>query len=104
MDTIKVWVENINDGALTKSALPPLARTAVKNTIELSGEALRESIKSFASQFITLFDGGVIEGSTVVIDEIELSLTVSASGGIELVGKLSVGAEAAIKIKLKRPQ
>lgn len=102
MDMIKVWVESDESVALTKAALPSLARTAVTKTVELSGEALRDGIKGFASQFVTLFDDDISEGSTVVIDEIELSLTVSAGGAIELVGKLSVGAQAAIKVKLKR--
>ena len=39
-----------------------------------------------------------------VIDEVELSLVITASGGVELLGKLSVGAQAGIKVKLKRSQ
>jgi hypothetical protein len=40
--------------------------------------------------------------SAFIIDEVELSLAVNAKGGIELLGKLEAGAQAGIKIKLKR--
>jgi len=71
-------------------------------TVELGGDALRGGIKGFASQFATLMDGVRLEGGTAVIDETELSLTVSANGGVELLGKLTAGAQASIKVKLKR--
>ena len=101
MDKVKVWVDDGQD-AVTKSALPNLARAAAGKTVELSGEVLRESIKGFAAQFSGLLDGDPIGESQAVIEEIELSLTVSASGGVELLGKATVGAQAAIKLKLKR--
>lgn len=101
MDTVKVWVDDTQDVG-TKSALPTLARAAVGKTVELSGDVLRESIKGFAAQFSGLLDGGPIGEGTTVIDEIELSLTVTASGGVELLGKATVGSQASIKLKLKR--
>jgi hypothetical protein len=36
------------------------------------------------------------------IDEIEISLAVTAEGGVELIGKVTAGVEAGIKITLKR--
>ncbi|MXN80134.1 hypothetical protein GR157_36150 [Burkholderia sp. 4701] len=101
MDTVKVWVDDTQETG-TKSALPTLARTAVGKTVELSGDVLRKSIKTFAAQFSDLLDGSPIGEGTAVIDEIELSLTVTASGGVELMGKATVGSQAAIKLKLKR--
>jgi len=101
VDTVKVWVDDAqHPGA--KSALPTLARSAVGKTVELSGEALRESIKGLASQFSSLLDEGPIGTGHAIIDEIELSLTITASGGIELLGKATLGSQAAIKLKLKR--
>lgn len=101
MDTVKIWVDDAQEPG-TKSALPTLARTVVGKTVEVSGEVLRESIKGFAAQFSGLLDGSPIGEGTAVIDEIELSLTVTASGGVELLGKATLGSQAAIKLKLKR--
>ncbi len=36
------------------------------------------------------------------IDEIELSLAINASGGVELIGKAEVGVEGGISLKLRR--
>ncbi|MBR7955344.1 hypothetical protein KDW78_15805 [Burkholderia cenocepacia] len=101
MEIVKVWVDEASDTTI-KSALPTLARTAVGKTVDISSDALRESIRSFAAQFTDLLDEGPIGNGNTVIEEIELSLTVSASGGVELLGKATVGAQAAIKLKLKR--
>jgi len=101
LDTVKVWVDDAQETG-AKSALPTLVRAAASKTVELSGDVLRESIKGFAAQFSELLDGGPIGEGNAVIDEIELSLTVTASGGVELLGKVAVGAQAAIKLKLKR--
>lgn len=95
-----MWVE-ASDSA-TKSALPSLARAAVGKTVELSTEALQEGIKTFSAPFADLLDGQPVGVGHAVIDEIELSLTITASGGIELLGKATVGTQAAIKVKLKR--
>lgn len=101
MDTINVWVDD-NHHAEIKSALPTLARSAVGKTVALSGEVLREGIKGLASQFSGLFDGSPVGEGHAVIDEIELSLTITASGGVELLGKATLGSQAAIKLRLKR--
>jgi hypothetical protein len=101
LDTVKVWVDDTQETGI-KSALPSLARAAVGKTVELSGDVLKESIKGFAAQFSGLLDGHPLGDGTAVIDEVELSLTVTASGGIELLGKATVGTQAAIKLKLKR--
>ncbi|MDY0977786.1 hypothetical protein SOM61_22745 [Massilia sp. CFBP9012] len=100
MESVKVWVEAGDSG--TKSALPSLARAAVGKTVELSTEALQEGIKTFSVPFADLLDGQAIGLGHAVIDEIELSLTITASGGIELLGKATLGTQAAIKVKLKR--
>ncbi|EBR5126741.1 MULTISPECIES: Pepco domain-containing protein [Klebsiella] len=101
MDKIKVWVGDDQD-TNTKAALPSFTRGAVGKSVELSGAALKESVKGFAEQFSDLLDGNPFGKEGVVIDEIELSLAVTASGGIELLGKATVGSQASIKLKLKR--
>jgi hypothetical protein len=42
--------------------------------------------------------------SKFYVDELEISLAINASGGVELIGKLEAGAQAGIKIKLKRKE
>lgn len=81
-----------------------LSRAAVSRSIEIGTEVLQDSIRSFSQQFTGLLDGQPLEGGNAVIDEVELSLVITASGGVELLGKLSVGAQAGIKVKLKRSQ
>lgn len=98
---ISIWVDEAVKDA-TKAALPNLARHAVTKTVEVSGDALRDNIRSFVSKFATLLDEGKVGDTNVVIDEIELSLTVTANGSIELLGKLSAGGQAGIRVKLKR--
>lgn len=100
-DKISVWVDEAVDDA-AKAALPKLARHAVAKTVEVSGDALRDNIRSFVSKFATLLDEGNLGDTNVVIDEIELSLAVTASGSIELLGKLAAGGQAGIRVKLKR--
>ncbi len=102
MSTIKIWIEEGTSDSNTKSALPMLSRAAVNRSIEIGAEVLQDSIRSFSKQFTGLLDGKPLDDSKAVIDEIELSLVITASGGIELLGKLSVGAQAGIKVKLKR--
>jgi len=43
-----------------------------------------------------------VEASKYEVDEVELSFGVNASGSIALIAKLEAGAQAAIKVKLKR--
>ncbi|MBC7704264.1 MAG: hypothetical protein H7274_10040 [Rhodoferax sp.] len=102
MDTVKIWVEDNIEVPTTKSALPSLGRAAISRSIEVGAEVLQDSIRSFSQQFTGLLDGRPLGDNNAVIDEVELSLVITASGGIELLGKLSVGAQAGIKVKLKR--
>lgn len=101
MDVVKVWVEDTPEPG-TKFAMPNLARAAVGKTIEVAGDALRDGIKTLAAQFSGVLESRPTGEGAVVIDEIELSLTVSANGGVELLGRAMVGVQTGIKLKLKR--
>ena len=100
-DKISIWVGEIVEGK-SKAALPELAKRAVTETAEISGDVLRENIRRFVASFAPLLNDNKLDETNVVIDEIELSLAVSASGSIELLSKLSAGTEASVKVKLKR--
>ena len=97
-EKIKVWVTPETD---RKAALPSLAKKA-STVVEVGADVLAQKLESFLTSFRPLIDVEKSNTSDFVIDEIELSLAVNASGGIELVGKLEGGAEASLKVKLKR--
>lgn len=63
---------------------------------------LSNNLRETLADFQQMMDGIPESISGYRIEEIELNLGVSGNGGIALIGKLDVGMEAAIKIKIKR--
>lgn len=98
-DELRVWVSE--DKPEVKAALPSLGSRTTK-VITLSHEQVADSLREFLAQTQSLQAVDTPEESPFFIDEIELSLAVNATGGIELVGKLEAGAQAGIKVTLKR--
>jgi hypothetical protein len=104
MGKLQIWAID-DEGDLTKDAIPgfgrgqaELAKAALVLT-ELDAGELRGQIEAFLSEFSQIVEP--VQGS-FGIDEIELALTVNASGGVALIGKLEAGAEAGIKITIRR--
>jgi len=97
---IRVWTEPTHTGR--KAALPRLADRVTAEVVEVDSSALSENLKVFLRKIQATIEDSSVEGSSYSIDEVELTLAVNASGGIELVGKLSAGAQAGIKVKLKK--
>ncbi len=99
---LRVWAV---PGDAAHDALPNvigLKEKVAASTLELvefkPGE-LRSSIQIFLEEFSIL----PCEPKTgFQVEEIELALTVNAKGGIALLGKLEVGGEAGIKVKIRR--
>jgi hypothetical protein len=85
-----------------RSALPSLGKHAIAHTVEVGGDALLANIRSFVSKFAPLLDEGALVGTDAHIEEIELSLAVTATGGVELIGKLTGSGTVGIKVTLKR--
>jgi hypothetical protein len=96
--TIPVWTSDSQDN--TKAALPTIARRA-SAVVEVETDLIAENLNAFMEKFRPVVESQD-QKSPFVIDEVELSLAVNAKGGIELLGKLEAGAQAGIKIKLKR--
>ena len=71
---------------------------AYRIDMSLLSNNLRETLADFQK----MMDGIPKSASGYCIEEIELNLGVSGNGGIALIGKLDVGVEAAIRIKIKR--
>jgi hypothetical protein len=96
-----ITIITMTDATDTKNALS--FSPNFKKQISVEPEVLSENLKTFLKAFDSILD----DKSTPApkgfsIDEIELSLAVNASGGIELIGKADVGIEGGIKITLKR--
>jgi len=96
---ISIWTVHVQGNK--KPALPSFADKTAE-IVTVSQDKLSANLKEFleSSQAITEID--MPKESSFYIDEMELSLAINAKGGIELVGKLEAGAQAGIKIKLKR--
>lgn len=96
---IEVWTTSHGDDA--KAALPQLGRARYETTrVQIS--VLSKNLMEFLAEFQAVFQEPPSVSSGFHVDEIELNLGVNGSGGIALFGKLEVGVEAGIKIKLKR--
>ena len=63
---------------------------------------LADNLKQVLSDFQQVMDGLPQSADGYCIDEIELNMGVNGSGGIALIGRMEVGIEAAIKVKIKR--
>jgi hypothetical protein len=84
-----------------KAALPSLGRASIELT-RVPLEMLTNNLQEFIKRFQMSIDTGDLGDSEYVLDEIELSLELTATGGVALIGKMEAGANAAIKVKLKR--
>lgn len=99
---INVWVETETLEDDSKAALPRLGKNRAAELVQMPSDALAAQVKTFLADFQPVFEVQPQKSGGFEIDEIELSLTVNASGGIELIGKLSAGVQSSIKLKLKR--
>jgi hypothetical protein len=97
--TIAVWTAK--DSSRQKSALPTPTE-ALKTVAQVDPEILANNL----TDYLQLFDGVLVDRfpkkSGFQVEEIEIGLVVNAHGGVELIGKIDVGAEASIKVTLKR--
>jgi hypothetical protein len=98
---ITIWTNEVEEEDV-KAALPRLGKSFVGKSIAMDSTVLSKSLNEFLLAFVPVIEEQPKEISGYYLDEIELSLTINAQGGIELVGKLDAGVEAGIKVKLKR--
>lgn len=84
-----------------KGAMPTLKNLS-NNEITVTSEKLSLNLKGFLEKFKPVFEQQETQIGNFEISEIELSLAINASGGIELIGKVEVGIEGGIKIKLQK--
>jgi hypothetical protein len=99
--TVLVSKEATTEQSETKAGLPNFRKVATEE-IKISSEKLAESLKDFLDNFKPALEKQDEKIGNFKIDEIELSLALNASGGVQLIGKVDVGIEGGIVIKLKR--
>lgn len=99
---LRVWAVPEDEG---HDALPSFNKTKERLTartlelVEFEPGELQTSVQAFIKEFSSLPSE---PNSGFQVQEIELALTVNAKGGIALLGKLEVGGEAGIKVKIRR--
>ena len=98
---ITVWTTFSGDD--TQNALPSFTKGTIK-AVQVTSDTLAKNLESFLSNLESVIQVNPPNDSPFYIDQMELNLAVNASGGIELLGKLEGGAQAGIKITLKRKE
>ena len=69
---------------------------------EIDSSVLSKNLKKTLADFQKVMDDLPKSASGYCIDEIELNMGFNGKGGIAFFGKLEVGVEAAVKVKIKR--
>lgn len=100
-DKLAIWTTDHDDER--KAALPSLAKTAGQ-AVQVGVDIISQNLQQFLHGFQSVVDAAAMEASSFQVEEIELNLVVNGKGGIELLGKLEGGAEASLKVKLRRKQ
>ena len=104
--TIEVWTISAQEQEEeVKAAFPKLGLQRAVEVSHIDSAVLTDNLRDFLNNFQTLtLDTGEHNENGFAVQEIELSLGVSAKGGIALIGKAEVGIYAGIKVKLARPR
>jgi hypothetical protein len=98
-EKIDIWTDE--DRPFGKAAVPRMA-TLTKHIASASSDALSQNLETFLQSFDKIVTEASSSINNFYVDEIELSLVVNGKGGIELLGRLEAGAEASIKVKLRK--
>lgn len=86
----------------TKSALPSLSHRVATKAFEISNDLLADRLGDFFKSFDDVLRKLPKSTAGFSVDEVELTLTVNASGGVELVGQAEAGITSGLKFTLKR--
>ena len=98
-----IWVltEEPQDD-LSKPLLPSVGRRVIAKSFEISNDVIALHLQEFFNSFQMVL--GCLPSSIdrFTIDEIQLNLTINASGGVELIGKGEAGLSTGLTFTLKR--
>lgn len=98
--TIRILTQTIEED--TKSALPAIGRRINTKTLELTNDVLANRLEEFFSSFDSVLKRLPSSVAGFSIDELELTLAINASGGVEIIGKVEVGITTGMKFTLRR--
>ncbi|MBW2293688.1 MAG: hypothetical protein JRG94_15460 [Deltaproteobacteria bacterium] len=96
---IQVWTDT--EEPAVRAAVPSLTKAAAR-TVEVSATVLAESLSRVLMQFDKVLTDADSDEGPFSIRELELNLAVNASGGVELIGKLSSSVATSIRVVLSR--
>ena len=100
VETIEI---NLEDLAIPRAGKArPLKNLFTMRPYDVNMTVLSDNLKEVLTNFQQLVNDVPKPASGYFIDEIEINFGVNGSGGIALIGKMEVGMEAAIKVKIKR--
>ena len=96
---ISIWTESVEEQR--RAALPSLGKT-VAQVVDVDAEVLATNMSKFIEAFGPVISVLPEKTAGYALEEVEFSLAVDGKGGVQLLGQLSIGAQASIKLKLKR--
>jgi hypothetical protein len=113
MSIIQVWAPAVGDSSLgapavaapalgTPAVAAPALRLSELRAYEVDSSVLSSNLKKTLADFQQIMDYLPKSKSGYCVDEIELNMGFTGKGGIAFFGKLEVGVDAAIKVKIKR--
>jgi hypothetical protein len=99
---ITVWVpegaRNERDGLPSFRA----GKEQVLRSVKVDPATISRSLHDILAALAPVIESAPT-GKGLVVDELELALTISAEGEVGIIASVSAGVEASIKLKLKRP-
>lgn len=98
--TVRILVQTVEEDA--KSVLPSIGRRITTKTLELTNDMLADRLEEFFSSFDIVLSRLPDSIANFSVDELELTLAINASGGIEMVGKAETGITTGMKFTLRR--
>lgn len=98
---VTVWVPE--DARSERDGLPSFraGREQVLKPVKVDPQTIAESLQGILAALTPVVEAKPAK-SGLVIDELELGLTISADGEVGFIASVSAGIEASIKLKLKR--
>ena len=96
---ISVWITKNNSNKM--SILPSITNN-IHEVTDISSEIISKNLKKFLNNLNSILKENFNDDFEYKLDTIELNLAVNAEGGIELIGKVSAGVTASIKLILSR--
>ncbi len=90
------------DEATGRGAFPKLGGLGVLTSAVVKSDIVQENLRTMLNSLDDVLANQPAEVAGFVLDEIEFNLGLNAQGGFELIGKITAGVQAGVKLKLKR--